>query len=124
MNENWKDVMNRYFTQKKAACEGQMMRCRADLREDEAVFARIRGNVYDLFATVFSAAVGQGGQDEEKTKEFFRKKIAQIPQSWYTALEQARQHGDDTRAYLEKIKLETAKEIEEMFLRITEVNMP
>lgn len=124
MNENWVEVMNHYFMQKKAACEKQRQRCRADLRDDEAVFAQIRGNVYDAFAAVFSAALRQGAKDEEKARQFFQDKLAQIPRNWQTALDQARQHGDDTRALLEQIKLETAQEIETMFRSVTEVETP
>lgn len=120
MKENWMECMTSYFAEKKKACEQQMQRCRADLREDEAVFARIRGNVYDAFAAVFSVAVQQGKGDDEKVKQFFCNKLKQIPMGWHTSLELARQHGDEKKAYLEEIKLETVGEIEKMFGRLEE----
>lgn len=117
------DKMKQYFQEQKRKWEQEARICREEFREDEAVFARIRMNVLDAFEAVFQVAVKQGAENEEKTTQFFRNKIAQIPQGWYTSLEQAKQHGDEKRAYLESIKLETAKETEQAFLKIWEGNV-
>ena len=92
-----------------------------DNRRDEAAFAKIRLNVYDIFRTVFTVALSSAGEDKSKAADFFLTKLEQIPKNWHTSLELARQHGNDTKAHIEQIKLDTAAEIRSMFASIREV---
>ena len=77
-----------------------------DHRRDEAVFSKIRGNVFDIFRSVYSASPDTA---------FFLARLEQIPASWQTALEQARRHDDSGKAHIETIKLEAAAQIRQAF---------
>lgn len=111
MNQEKRDKLNAYFADKLAACAAEAAALAADDRKDEAIFAKIRGNVYDIFRTVFSATGNAEG---------FRQKLDQIPRNWQTARQLAETHGDSARAHIEDIKLQTAAEIRRVFETIRE----
>lgn len=100
-----------YFDEKVALCKEQERTCAADGRGDESVFAKIRGNVYDIFRTVFSVAVRLHGEDGKGVAGFFGEKLTQIPAGWQTEQDKATQHGDTEKAYIEELKLQTAATI-------------
>ena len=92
-----------------ARCKEQAELCSRDGREDEAVFEKIKLNVYDIFKTVFNT-LGEG--------EKFTQKLREIPTAWQLSLEKAAAHGDDAKAHTERIKLEAAQKIEDKFKEI------
>lgn len=94
--------------------------CAADDRADEAVFAKIQMNVYDIFLTVFSAGIRSAGDDDEKLCQFFLARLDQIPQSWQASLSAATEHGNTEKAHIEQLKLDTAGEIRQIFSEIWE----
>ena len=122
MNENKRKEMIQYFETRIADCKTQEQLLTADDRADEAVFAKIRTNVWDVFRTVFSAAVKSCGSDDEKTEQFFLAKTQQIPQNWRASLQKAEEHGDTEKAHLERIKLDTADEVTTAFQKIWREN--
>ncbi len=91
------------------SCREQIKQLSSDGREDEAVFAKIKLNVYDIFKTVFNT-LGEG--------EKFTQKLHEIPAAWQLSLEKASAHGDDAKVHIESIKLEAAREIEDKFKEI------
>lgn len=121
MNKLKHSKVNSYFDEKTAACKAEAKALELDERRDEAVFAKIRLNVYDIFRTVFSVAVNSAGGDDSKVAAFFLTKIDQIPGNWRTSLELARQHRNSEKAHLEQIKLDTTEQIRKSFERIWEV---
>lgn len=122
MNELKRENTVSYFADRIAYCKRLAQELTSDDRADEAVFAKVRMNVYDIFQTVFSVAVKTSGQDDQKVIQFFSMKLQQIPRSWHTALMNAQQHGETEKAHIERIKLDTVAEIEKEFLRIWEVS--
>ena len=96
--------MQNYFDAQIAVCQEREAVLAADDRKDEAVFEKIRANVYDIFRTVWKLNRGDA---------FFQEKLNTIPQNWQTAYEKAREHGDTAAMALENIKLETVKEIQQ-----------
>lgn len=112
---------NSYFDRQISLCEQCNERLLADDRTDEAVFEKIKANIYDIFRTILSAAVETGKGDAEAVKRFFTLKIRQIPSSWTTAYDQAKQHDDAVKMQIEQIKLDTVDQIKEMFAKIWEV---
>ena len=88
----------------------------ADGRGDEAVFAKIRANVCEIFSAVWNAAPSEGKQD------FFLTKIAQIPQNWRVAKQQAEANGVYEKAHIESVKLDTAAALEAGVRALWEVN--
>lgn len=89
-------------------------------RADEAVFEKVRGNIYDVFRTVLSAAVQACGEDPDAVERFFAERLEKIPQSWEAAREKAMAHNDTEKVFLEEIKLETVSRIRETFTAIWE----
>ena len=102
-------TLNDYFAAQIGACAAEETRLNEQERKDEAVFAKIRGNVFDIFRTVYAAGVKAVG--EEQAAAFLREKLDTIPQNWRTALEQAEAHGETEKAHIERIKLKAVQEI-------------
>lgn len=116
MNEVKRSNMLSYFEQQIAACKAEANALELDNRRDEAVFAKVRLNIYDVFRTVFKVAANNADADA-----FFLAKLEKIPQNWCASLELARQHGSAEKAHIEQIKLDTAAEIRSIFEQIREV---
>ena len=75
----------------------------ADSRQDEADLNKIRANIYEVCATIggVSGKIAPAGEWEP----VFRGKLAQLPKNWQTALQAARDHGNEERAAVEELKL-------------------
>ena len=102
------ESLHTFLTDRARACKENAAALTADDRSDEAVFEKIRANVYEIFASVGNAA-----QKTPDPEAFFRARLADIPASWEAALERARSHGDEARAHTETVKLEVVRAIRE-----------
>lgn len=122
MNDMKRENTVSYFADRIAQHRKLVQELTSDDRADEAVFAKVQMNVYDIFNTIFSVAVKTSGQDDQKIVQFFLLRIQQIPQSWRTALTNAEQHGETEKAHIERIKLDVVAEIQIEFERIWEVS--
>lgn len=122
MNDMKRENTVSYFADRIAQHRKLVQELTSDDRADEAVFAKVKMNVYDIFNTIFSVAVKTSGQDDQKIVQFFLLRIQQIPQSWRTALTNAEQHGETEKAHIERIKLDVVAEIQKEFERIWEVS--
>lgn len=122
MNDMKRENTASYFADRIAQYKKLAQELTFDDRADEAVFAKVRMNVYDIFSTIFSVAVKTAGQEDEKVVQFFLTRLQQIPQSWHTALANAEQHGDTEKAHIERIKLDAVAEIRKEVERIWEVS--
>ena len=100
------ESLQQFLTQQADACKARAAALTADDRCDEAVFEKIRANVYEIFRSVAGAA-----QKTEDPAPFFRARLADIPANWEAALEKARSHGDENRAHTETVKLEVVAAI-------------
>ena len=98
--------MKTWLAQQAAACLDAQQQLRREGREDEAVFQRIRENVFELSAAVLDTA---GKQLEPEV--FFLQRMESIPANWKVARDKALAHGNSVQAHLEEIKLEAAEEI-------------
>lgn len=112
--------MNRWLDEKTAMCSKRNQELNEDGRADEAIFEKVKANIYDVFRTVLSVAVKTGNGDEDAVKDFFVQRAEQIPAGWAAALEKAREHNDIARMQTEQIKLDTIHEIRDEFARIWE----
>ena len=112
--------LNSWFEEKIAQCGRRNQELNEDGRADEAIFEKVKANIYDVFRTVFSVAVQTGNGDEDAVKSFFVQRAEQIPAGWAAALEKAREHNDIARMQTEQIKLDTIHEIRDEFARIWE----
>lgn len=111
----YNQLMN-YFSEQITACTSESAALRADSREDEAVFQKIRLNVFDIFRTVAAAGCRLCGEDNGKLREYLLEKLEQISGNWKTAYDAAVQHGDSQKAHIERLKLDTASEIRQKIL--------
>ena len=109
-----------YFDDSIACCDEQEKALIADERKDEAVFEKIRANVYNIFRTVLGVAVDTCGEDTEKIRDFFLKRIDLIPVSWHASYDAAKQHNDTAKVQIEEIKLAVVQEIKAEFTKIWE----
>ena len=112
--------LNSWFEEKIAQCSKHNQELNEDGRTDEAIFEKVKANIYDVFRTVFSVAVKTGKGDAGAVKTFFIERAEQIPASWAAALEKAKEHNDTVRMQTEQIKLDTVQEIREKFTKIWE----
>ena len=122
MNDMKRENTVSYFADRIAQYKKLAQELTSDDRADEAVFAKVQMNVYDIFNTIFSVAVKTSGQDDQKVVQFFLTRIQQIPQSWHTDLANAEQHGDTEKAHIERIKLDVVAEIKKEFEKVWEVS--
>ncbi len=112
--------LNRYFEEQIAMCNQRNKKLLDDERTDEAAFEKVKANVYDIFRTILSVAVKTSKGDPDAVRRFFVQKTEQIPSSWVTAYDKAKQHNDTVKMCLEEIKLDTIGEIKENFAKTWE----
>lgn len=110
--------MYAYFDRELSHCENRRRALAGDQREDEAVFARVEGNVLDISRTVFKTALELSGEDRQQAERFFLNKLESITGSWRGSLNQAQTHGDAKKAHLEQVKLEAACRVKDAFTAI------
>lgn len=103
--------MNAYFDAQTALCAQREQTLRADGRDDEASFEKIRANVFDIFRTMLSVAQQVSGGESTAARHFLEEKLDSIPANWRAALARAEEHDDTVRAQIERIKLSAVDEI-------------
>lgn len=111
--------LNSYFEERIAACGQRNKELLADDRTDEAMFEKVKANIYDIFRTVLSVAVKNCGE-AEAVKSFFIRRTEVIPSGWAESYEKAKQHNDAVKMQIEQIKLDTITEIKEEFMKAWE----
>lgn len=121
MNQEKRSASYAYFDTQIRTCSAEAAMLGADDRADEAVFVKIRLNVYDIFRTVFSVAARNAAEDDDKLTQFFFTKLQEIPRNWHVSHTSAEAHGNSEKAHIERIKLDTAEEIAENLRQIWEV---
>ena len=114
--------MTAYLDAAIARCAEQEKALIADERKDEAIFEKIRANVYNIFHTILGVAVQNGGEDADKIRERFMQQIEHIPASWKSSYDAAKQHNDTAKVQVEEIKLAVVEEIKTEFTKIWEGN--
>lgn len=105
-----------YFEERIAACKAAEAALNADHRADEAVFEKIRMNMYNIFRSVYNAGAQVCGNDQRKRLDFLLSRLELIPSDWQAAYDNARMHGDTQRMHIEQLKLETVAEIHKTVL--------
>ena len=113
--------MNNWFEEKIAACGRRNAELQADDRTDEAIFEKVKANIYDAMRTWLTVAVRVIGKGDEKAvKDFFIARVEQIPASWAAAYEKAKEHNDIARMQTEQVKLDVVREVRTEFDKIWE----
>lgn len=105
-----------YFDEHIAASKAAVAALNADNRADEAVFEKIRMNMYSIFRSVYIAGAEVCGNDQKKRVEFLFQRIESILSDWQTAYDNACRHDNVERMHIEQLKLETVAEIRKTVL--------
>ena len=100
------ESLHKFLNDQAAACKERAAALTADDRRDEAVFEKIRGNVFEIFSAVLNTA-----QSQPEPMVFFRRQLDAIPANWEAALEKAQAHGDEAKSHTELLKLEAVRAI-------------
>ena len=100
------ESLQQFLNEQAAACKERAAALTADDRRDEAVFEKIRGNVFEIFSAVLNTA-----KNQPEPMVFFRRQLDAIPANWEAALEKAKAHGDEAKAHTEHLKLEAVRAI-------------
>ena len=79
----------------------------ADGRKDDANFARVRTNIYEVCRTVTNVLAERPGAGPRAVKTRFESFRA----SWSAALEKARTHGDARNVVVEETKLQALEDV-------------
>ena len=88
----------------------------ADGCKDDADFAKVRTNIYDVCRTVSQALFNRPGAGTEA----IRKQLERFRTEWGAALEKAKQHGDTRRITVEETKLAALEDIIAHFREVSE----
>ena len=96
-----------YLTQQIEAGKNDIAGLEADGRQDEADFAKVRVNIYDVCKTVTNALINRPGAGAEAVKA----QLLRFRSTWNTALEKAREHGDVRNIVVEETKLQALEDV-------------
>ena len=80
-------------------------------RQDDANFAKVRMNIYDVCKTVTGALASRPGAGIGAVKAQFER----FRETWGSALEKAREHGDARNVVVGEMKMEALKDVMEHF---------
>ena len=106
-----KKQITAYFEEKTAACQAVVAALNADNRADEAVFEKIRMNVFGIFRSVYNAGCQYCDGNTTKELDFLRERHQKLCADWKAAYENAILHDDSEKVHIEQIKLAAADEI-------------
>ena len=88
----------------------------ADGRQDDANFAKVRTNIYDVCRTVSQALINRSGAG----KDAIKAKLERFRTEWGAALEKAKQHDNINGIAVEEVKLAALEDIIAHFQEVTD----
>ena len=100
------DAFIRYLTDQIEAGKAEIARLENDGCQDDADFAKVRTNIYEVCRTVTNALISRGAGAKAVKAQFERFRAA-----WGTALCRAREHGDARNIVIEETKLQALSDI-------------
>lgn len=105
----------------KKECDNKEHLYKADNREDEALFEKIKRNIAQIFLSMLGVSYKQtksAGGNEEMLISKFSKFFDTIPATWKASLEDAKETDDYETVYVEETKIAMADRIKVEFLQI------
>ncbi len=100
-----------YLTEQIASGKAEIARLEEDGCRDDADFAKVRTNIYEVCKTVTNALINHPGAGPKAVKDRFESFQA----SWGGALENARKHGNARNVVVEETKLQALADVMEHF---------
>ena len=104
-----------YLDSKIAEGKEEITALEADGRKDDANFAKVRTNIYDVCRTVSQTLMNRPGAGPDMIGAQFER----FRTGWGAALEKAKQHGDIGAAAVEETKLAALEDVIARFQEVT-----
>lgn len=104
-----------YLENKISEGKSEIITLEAEGRKDDANFAKVRTNIYDVCRTVSQALVGRPGAGISAVKA----QLDRFRTGWSAALEKAKLHDDVSAAAVEEAKLTALKDVIAHFQEVT-----
>lgn len=98
--------------------KAQQIAFKMESREDESKFAQIEGNVVDIFSKMFVISTQKAKASDDwklSLSEAYLAFFQKIPAPWAERLTQCELHQLDEEAHIERIKLEKAAALRQVF---------
>lgn len=113
------------FEKKHTELQEKQISLKADSREDEAVLCKVGMNICEIYKNMLKVARkkadGQMRLSEEEKEQLFCREylnlMHKITLPWSESLEAARKADDYRGVLVEEVKLDMAKQLEEIFKR-------
>lgn len=105
------DTFIKYLTEQIDAGKAETARLEENDCRDDADFAKVRTNIYEVCRTVTNALVGRPGAGPEAAKRQFEN----FRTIWGAALDNARKHGDARSIVIEEAKLNALADVNAHF---------
>jgi len=96
-----------YLTAQIEAGRKDIAELEKDSRQDDADFAKVRTNIYDICRTVTNALINRPGAG----KEAVRAQLERFKKEWTAALDKAREHEDTRNTVVGETKLEALEDV-------------
>ena len=96
-----------YLTRQIGTVQEEIKGLEAEGRRDDADFAKVRLNIYDVCKTVTNALTGRPGAGTGAVKAQFER----FKTSWSAALDKAKTHGNARNVVVEETKLDTLADV-------------
>ncbi len=96
-----------YLTEQIEAGKAEIARLEEDGCRDDADFAKVRTNIYEVCRTVTNALVDRPGAGPEAVKKQFEN----FRTTWGAALDNVRKHGDTRNIVIEEAKLNVLEDV-------------
>ncbi len=101
------DTFIKYLTEQIEAGKAEIARLEEDGCRDDADFAKVRTNIYEVCRTVTNALANRPGAGPEAVK----KQFMNFRTSWGAALDNARKHDDARNTVIEEAKLKALADV-------------
>ncbi len=101
------DTFIKYLTEKIEAGKAEIARLEEDGCRDDADFAKVRTNIYEVCRTVTDTLVRRPGAGPEAA----RKQLENFRTIWGAALDNARKHDDARSVVIEEAKLNALADV-------------
>ena len=101
------DTFIKYLTEQIDAGKAEIARLEEDGCRDDADFAKVRTNIYEVCRTVTNALANRPGAGPEAVK----KQFMNFRTSWGAALDNARKHDDARNTVIEEAKLKALADV-------------
>lgn len=108
-----------YFDQSIQQLQDEQKNLITEHRKDEAIFAKIQENVFNIFKSVLQAGI-KSSENNKDALLFLEKRMSSIVGTWETALSAAKEHNNYQEIHIESLKLETAAQIRQNISKLQE----